>query len=327
MRKFKPLAPGVYFGLDEVHYHTDPAVGSTDIRRLRRSAPDYWWHSHMNPSRPPVDEVKPTPSRLLGKAMHKLVLEGKAAFDRLYMRRPDDVDGASSSDKSAVTKAANAAAEKIGKSSLKGDDYDRTLIAGMMISKNPNLAGAFDGGASEVSVFWDHPRIDGLRLKVRFDKLKPRGIGDLKSIANERGREFGMACRNAISDYRYDIQGRHYLEGRAQIPALFKAGAVFDEEGLVVTDGPEFELIDACAAEKAFAFQWVFFQSQDSPIAMGYVLSPANPICKVAALEIDNALAIWEQFMEQFGPKQMWLLTNPVEELSVDEMPGWFGRG
>src|ERR1017187_4825962 len=112
MKKLKPLVPTAGFGLDEVHYHLDPAVGSTDIRRLRRSAPDYYWHSWMHPSRPPVDEVKPTPARLLGKAMHKLVLEGQAAFDRLYVRRPDDEDGATSADKSAVTKAVNAAAEK-----------------------------------------------------------------------------------------------------------------------------------------------------------------------------------------------------------------------
>ncbi len=60
MSEEKPLPPlraGIYFGLDEVRYHSDPAVGSTDIRRLRRSAPDYWWHSHMNPARPPIDEA------------------------------------------------------------------------------------------------------------------------------------------------------------------------------------------------------------------------------------------------------------------------------
>ena len=313
----KPAGPGIYFGMDEIEYHSHPALGSTDIRRVLRSAPDYWWNSWMNPHRPPINENKPTPARLFGKAFHKLVLEGKEAFDAEYVRRPDDAANATPTQKAATTKAANAAAAQVGKQSLHGEDYDRIIVAAEMIARNPNLAGAFDGGASEVSVIWDHPTIKDLQLKVRFDKLKPRGIGDLKSIANERGREFNQACRMAISDHRYDIQAKHYLNGRAVLPDLVRKGLVYGEH--------DAEWLFRVAATADYGFQWVFFQSGDSPISKGITFSPDNPIAEIAQDHIDHALTIWDQFYQQFGT-EMWLLTDPVEELSIDEMPAWFAR-
>lgn len=344
MAKTKRLAPGIYFGLDEVTYHTDPALGSTDIRRLRRSGPDYWLHSWMNPKRPPVDDLKPTPARLFGKAMHKFVLEGRQAFEGRYVRRPDDEDGASSSEKAAVTKAANASAAKEGKDCLHGDSYDRIVMAGAMIALNPELATAFEGGASEVSVFWDHPDIKGLRLKCRFDKMKRRGIGDLKSIANEREEDFEVACRSSIARYRYDIQAQHYLTGRAQLPALVKAGAVFNSEGVPLYDAPEathgdvdlLKLVEQAAAEPAFAFQFVFFQSGDAPITWSTTMTPGrtegdetipgNPMLQYAQGHIDQALERWQAFMTEFGTESMWIFREPVKELDVESMPAWYGR-
>src|ERR1700686_3130168 len=109
------LANGIYIGLDADRYHEDDALGSSDIKRLRRGAFEYWWGSRLNPCRPEDDE---TEAQKVGTAYHKIILEGRQAFDALYLRRPDDERGASAADKSAITKAANAAAAKLGKESL-----------------------------------------------------------------------------------------------------------------------------------------------------------------------------------------------------------------
>jgi hypothetical protein len=305
------IKPGIYFQLCETTYHTDPALGSTDIRRLLRSPPDYYWNSWMNPNRPAIDPD--TPARARGKAMHKIVLEGEEAFSRLYVRRPDDVEGASSTDKGAITRAAkkNLAA---GQTLLGCADYDRVRIAGAMISKHPDLGDAFSNGQSEVSVFWER---GGVMRKCRFDYLKPRGIGDLKSITNTKGIEFKAACRNAIANYRYDIQAAHYLEGRTFLPQLVTDGLIYGDH--------DAEWIRTVAAAPEFAFVFVFFQADDAPITWSCVLSPKNPIIPYARQKIDEAVESYVDFKNRFGT-DMWLMTEPMAELSMDEMPGFYGR-
>lgn len=309
-----PLAPGIYFDLDAERYHRDAALGSTDIRKLRCSAADYWFTSSMNPHR---KEEKDTPARLSGRAMHDLVLEGEAKFDALYMRRPDDEDGATSADKSAVTKAANAAAAKAGKASLHGDVYDRIAITDAMINRDPELSGAFKGGFREVSVVWDKVVEGGqiVRCKCRFDKLKVDGIGDLKGITNTLGIDFIEACRMAFARYRYDIQAAHYLEGRAQMRKLWVDGAVFGEH--------DASLLKHILRTKAFAFAFVFFQKEDAPIAWGMSLTPGNEILSIASREIDLAIHRYCTFMEKYGPNEMWLMGVPMREADKNDFPAW----
>src|SRR6202035_2590658 len=158
MTKREQIPDGIHIGLNSDLYHQDDALGSSSLKNLNLGAFEYWWNSPLNPARPDDD---PTQAQAVGTAIHKIVLEGRQAFDAIYVRRPDHERGARSAEKSALTKASNAAAAKLGKESLKGHDYDRTIIAGAMIAKNPDLATAFSGGLAEVSVFWtEHVDID-----------------------------------------------------------------------------------------------------------------------------------------------------------------------
>ncbi len=246
MTKREQIPDGIHIGLPADQYHADDALGSSSIKALNLGAFEYWWKSPLNPARPNDDQ---TDAQAVGEAIHKIVLEGRQAFDAIYVRRPNDDPGADRNAKTATTKAANAAAAKLGKESLHGTDYDRTVIAGAMISKNPDLATAFSGGLAEVSVFWtvlvevrlpstpdgvDLPLVE-VRCKMRGDYLKatmlqskPRlGIGDLKSVANERRRQFAQACKFAIRDYRHDLQVAQYLKGATTIPDFVANGRVF----------------------------------------------------------------------------------------------------
>ncbi len=94
--KAAPHPEGIVFGMPEALYHADPSLGSTSLKQLGKTASDYWWDSHMNDLRDAEDEDKKDGKHFLwGSAFHKLVLEGRPAFDAAYTCEPEmnDVDG------------------------------------------------------------------------------------------------------------------------------------------------------------------------------------------------------------------------------------------
>ena len=81
---------GVYFGLEEDAYHSDPALGSTDIKRLAESPAAYWWASILNPNRETdTDSV----AKMRGRMRHCRLLEGDTTFRSRFrpVPRPDDL--------------------------------------------------------------------------------------------------------------------------------------------------------------------------------------------------------------------------------------------
>ena len=298
---------GIYFDLPEDDYHADPAVGGTALPRLLASGPDYWWQSPLNPNQP---ERKPSPSLEFGRALHKLVLEGRQAFGVRYVRRPDDLVRLDAKAKAVLCPN--------GESVLDGDDFDRIVVSGELIAKNPDLAAAFEGGVPEVSMFWEQPLDDGfvVRCKARFDYLKIRGVGDLKSIRNYMNRPFGEACARAIVDHRYDLQAAHYLEGRAELARMVADGLVFGDHD------PAW--LKRAADSRAFAFQWVFFQAEGAPITWSRSLSPGNPILDIAERDRGKALQTYREFKQAFPDGEMWLLREPVTELDINDLPRWY---
>lgn len=307
----EPRAPGIYFGLAEEEYHRDPSLGSSSLKQLFHSPPSYWYGSQWNPRR----KVKAdTRGQVRGSAMHKLLYESVAAFDRIYVCGPRPDDSMSAAEKGALTKAANASAAKAGKTLLPADDFDQIVMAHAMITKNPRLADVFKGGAGEVSVFW---RAGYVPLKARLDYLKPRGIGDGKGVANQYEKNFPEACRDAIARYRYDMQAAHYLDGRAMIPRLVADGCVHGDH--------DAELLKRIAASEKWAWQWVFYQTEGAPITWSKILSPQNPMVEFARGHVRAAIENYSANLKQFGT-DMWLLIEEPTELYLEEMPGWYGR-
>lgn len=308
-------APGIFFGMPADEYHADPALGSSNIKQLRRNPSSYWWESWMNPARPPDRD---TPSRLIGRALHTLVFDGEAAFDKAYCRGPDYDEEMTPYEKGLRTKGAKHKALEEGRALVPANAYDRVLIAGAMISQNPELAKVFVGGMAEVSVFYEMA-VDGerVRCKARFDYLKARGIGDLKSIANQYDNDFRAACRYAIRNYRYEVQAQYYLGARRRVAQFVRDGAVHGDHD------PAW--LKRVAAAQTFGWQWVFFQTEGAPVTWSYVLSPDNPICEVAQRDIDHALNAYVENLRRYG-EGMWLLVEKPQELAIEELPYGYGR-
>lgn len=316
-----PHAPGIYFGMDEETYHADPSLGSSNHKDLAKNPSAFWWNSWMNP-RKPAD--KDTPATIRGRAVHQLVLYGEEVFDQNFMRGAIHTDDMSSAEKGAATKAANAAAAKAGKLALNADVYDNIAIASAMIGKNPELATALRNGLNEVSIFWRRKvRTPGgavveIPLKCRIDCLKPRGVGDLKSIANKYDKAFDRACIDNITNYRYDQQAQLYLEGRSLVGKFVAEGRVHGDH--------DADLLKKVAASNTWAWQFVFWCAEGAPITDSLIISPENPILEVARASNDKARAHYAAFMERYGAQEMWLVAEKPRELYIEDLPPWFSR-
>ena len=213
------LLDGVHFDLPEDEYRADPALGSTDMKRLSYSPADFWWGSVHNPFKEPEKE---RPALVMGRALHAFVLEGRDKFFAEYA--PTELSGS--------TREARAEREAIadaGKQALRRADFDRILAAGSTLRANPHLATAFSNGRSEVSVFWT---ANGIRRKARIDYLKPLANVDLKSISNTREVNFVECCRRSVAILRYDVQAEHYLEARVAMRAFVRDDQIFGDHDL-----------------------------------------------------------------------------------------------
>lgn len=334
---YPSLPDGIYIGLPADRYHADTALGSSNIRDLLKGANLFWYKSPMNLKK---KADKPTPSKILGNATHKLLLEGREAFDALYARGPyNEDDDLTAAEKSALTKAAKASLKKEAESTgverelLTQADYDFVLGCKAILDRDPNLQGCLDNALTEVSVFWT--REDGVRLKARLDALKLRGIGDIKTIANERERDMDLACVLDIVTYRYDIPAAHYIAGRREARLLWQMGSVY-------LGGPEHKVgpvghrdesqeklmafLKRCVEQKEFGFQLVFIPKKGAPDAWSCTLTPGNPILSSADTDIAVAVDYFKMSIEKFGHAQPWLPNREVAELDVETMPTTFGR-
>jgi hypothetical protein len=309
------LLDGIYINLPEKEYRDDPALGSSDIGRLFGNPYNYWWFSRMNPRRP---AEKDSTAARDGRATHCCVLEGRDAFDARYVRGEDHEEGTSTGQKATATKAAKKIAEAAGLILLPAETYDRIVITAAMINKNPYLNGAFSGGMPEVSIFWTR---DGIRRKARLDYLKPRGIGDLKNVANQFDKPFPKACHDTLANRKGELQAVHYLEARSHLPQFFFDGQFFAPEGVYVVD-----FLERCAKTDVYAFMWVFFQSEGAPITFSRILSLANPAVEEAKAKIETATDNYRRCMEHWGPDETWVPEDAPEEFDPSEMPAWWGR-
>ena len=320
------LPVGIYFGLSEAEYFADVANGSSDMKRLSYSPPDWFWESRWNPLWVPE---KSTPAQIQGRAKHTIILEGRAKFESLYGRKT--LNYATTEGKKQKERFA---AE--GKTPLDQDEYDRAIVLGEIVKANPYLSNAFEGAvATELSVLWMR---DGIKRKARIDCFKHRAIVDLKNISNDREIPFPKAALRYIDNYSGHVQAAHYAEARLAMRGLL-------EQGLVFGDGYDPDALKAAVMEPAFAFVFVFAQASGAPLTWSFKLSfkPArewadedgevhtdpeevNEMFRLGRVAIERAERNYKAYLERYGLTSAWLLAEPIEELDISSMPSWFVR-
>jgi hypothetical protein len=308
-REARRLFPeeGLYFNMSEEDYYATAALGATDMKACAFSPSDYWFGSKHNTVL--VEEEEEGYTLLLGKAYHHMVLEGREKFERLYGKTVHK-----GNTKAGI--AEKTEIEQSGRSCIKAIDWDRIQLAGAVIRNNEHLSGAFKGGPTEVSIFWNE---NGVPKRARIDCLKIRANTDLKSIApRDESGDFKSSCRRHMANYRYDVQALHYNDGRKQIARFVKEGRVFGDH--------DQDLLKKIAREKEWSSIFVFLKKKGAPLTFGTSLSFENPIFDHSRLMIERAEANYREYRERFGLDAAWLIHEPLEELQFDDLPQWAFR-
>ena len=337
---------GIYIGLDEDRYHAALALSASGIKSLRVSTLDWYMRSPLNLERNQDDESE---ARIIGRAYHRRICEGRAAFAAFYGPAIDPTDypqalrtnealcdavgraGGPIKGTRGLRKAqliecllaldpqalvwdrlvAEHMAKHQGKTLLPAPVIRQIEVAAMMIEAHPQLKKAFTGGAPEVSVFWVDEET-GVPCKCRFDYLKPRAIVDLKSF-EAKGLPLDKAIARAFALYKYNIQAAFYLRGAEEARGLIAEGRVFGEAD------PALMRAIHDANDRTFLF--VFQSKGIAPVARGKVLAPGS-VLDIGRLEVEQALYLWARCWQTFGAEP-WVDVADITTFEDTEFPAF----
>lgn len=302
-----PTEDGIYFGLPEDIYHQIPRLSASGIKTLGVSPLQYWLESSFNPNR---KEKEDSSARKLGRAYHKLLLEGDAAFDATYAALPskddypDVIDGGDAlkaeCERLGLKKSGSllAMCERIleaepgldlwpvilreakeaagDKESLTKAQWEELQQVRFVLNHLPDIKGAFTNGRPEVTILWTQ---NGVKMKCRLDYLKPRGnfaaIIDLKSFGNVMGKPIETICGTEIGRNEYFVQPIVYTAGREAAGAMYrKQGA--DIIHVLSGDAPSTEWLDSVLLPEKCQFNFVFTQTGGIPNIIACEFSPGK---------------------------------------------------
>ncbi|MBF0400401.1 MAG: PD-(D/E)XK nuclease-like domain-containing protein [Magnetococcales bacterium] len=341
---------GVHFNLPFDAYLADPALSQSGIKRLLVSPLTYWDGSHMNPKREPNDKY----AMVLRHAIHKRILEGEAAYQENFAVSPRREDYPGALDGSADLKETCRAmglkvtgtiAEYIvrihsidpdiliwpdivhrfkegaqGKELLKADDaalVDRMAVA---VESDPEARAAFMGGFPEVSVFWPDPK-SGVRMKARFDYLKPIPIVDLKSFTNVKNIPLQKAIVNFLGSYGGIVQAVLYLLAAKQAKLMINRGMIYGES----RSNP---IIQAFLNSKKNKFFFVFVETGTANNLIIREFPQFNSagdetlLYQTGIKTIESAIQDFKSLSEQFGTNR-WNVKHATRAFTDDEFPPW----
>lgn len=222
--------PQVIYDMPHEEYLKIDALSSTAVKTINVSISDYIEEKKQDTS---------TPSKDLGRAYHKRILEGLDAFCDAYTTPFDKseylctVDDLKSflDDQGCTYKGVKSKADfedlarQLGgyvysdiiaqetREFLSQDDYNRICKFGKYLDQD------LQGYKTEVTVLWDW---DNVPCKARFDAVNETGIVDLKTFSNPNRISLELLPARMIANYRYDVQALFYVEAYKQARIIDK---------------------------------------------------------------------------------------------------------
>lgn len=288
------MEDGVYLGLPHADYLAVPdRLGSTDFTKLYARGAGWWWTSRHNPHYAP----KATDAQVFGTALHTLMLEGRAEYEKRFAVMPNQRDypnllrsatelhGALEAADAPGLKAKTPKAELVqlaraylpdrhvwddiverwGRSArdkLHLESGDAFALEAMYAAAlaDPDMAEVCDahGGVKLSEVSIFYTNAAGLKCRFRLDLLLPTANVDLKAVAVWGSNTFAQTVARRIADEHLNVQLAMSHEARLAMYQLIKAGKLF-----APIDG---EPVQMCATSSP-AFHWLCRFPGEAPLA------------------------------------------------------------
>ena len=230
MRKAKKaeIKPGLYTDMSHTAYNNLPM----DIIR----------NSYLNnldycPAKARTAVQKDTPSLLMGRAAHSLVLEGKEVFDSEFAVAPLG-DRRSKEGRKAW---ADFVTDNLTKTVVSQEDWIKIYGMSQAVRSHPFAAQLLAEGLSEQTVIWKDEET-GIMCRCRPDRM-PKGhniLVDFKGTKDASSYGFDKA----ISTYFYYRQAAMYLEGISKI-----TGEQYDAFVLIACEWEFPHRMDVCTID------------------------------------------------------------------------------
>ncbi len=204
--------PAIYSEVPIEEYHGDiciePSVSSSTLRLMMQKSPAHVWSvSRYNPDR--VEKDEQTEGLIVGRAAHHLLL-GEDNFDKQFVIRPDEIDGAAWHGNRKVCKQWLADQKETGLVVLKGDQVERIRGMAKALARHPIVQSGILNGQIERSMIWKDEKT-GLWCKARPDAI-PTDSLDFADLKTTIDIDF-VEVAKAIGNYGYHQQAALVGEG------------------------------------------------------------------------------------------------------------------
>ena len=189
--------------MDNAAYHAHSAVSKSHLDKIAKS-PLHYWARYVDPNR---EVPEPTPSMLLGSAVHTHTLE-LDQWDKEWVVTPSGLDRRTRAGKQVW---ADFVAASEGRSVITAEQFETVKRIGQSVYTHPaaSMLLQLDGHAETTHMWVDEET--GLECKCRPDYLTSDGsiVVDLKTTRDASPRGF----RSSAMSYRYHVQAAWYLHG------------------------------------------------------------------------------------------------------------------
>jgi hypothetical protein len=273
------LAPGIYFGLADEPYYTDPAISRTDIVNLIDTPNSYWLNSWMNPERKAKDK---TDALEYGSAFDMLLFEPQR-FRKCYQIVPIDP-------------------WEDAKLKINYDDYMEILACIKVLKAGRDSTLFLSGGMPQVTIVFD---FEGIRYRTRHDYFSPVMSADFKTIRSLEDRHL----KHAFWEYGYDIQLALYKWSRIRFREQYAAG----EAHVYGEVDPRFFERFLKAEISDFMF---IFQRKTKPFPYE-PLMPSYDTEENGQDRITQGIKIFTKYLAEYGAKEWPVCDGKAKEFSM----------
>jgi hypothetical protein len=342
---------GLHFNMSDEDYFAIPCLSASGLKMLKTNPSKFWWYSWMNPDK----EDKSTEARVIGKAFHKRILEGKEAFYNEYAREfscdRDDLITTGDDIKAILRKEKEANPDV--KVTFKNKDEGIAYLLGL----NPEYGNrVFDALKNDyeyahggkiflpdwvidraelcAKVIENHPYLKTAFIggyaevscvwfdkdlkewcKCRYDYLKVSAINDLKTFTRMTDKEIERFLPDQITKYGYNIQATHYMDSLPYAKQFAKDGKVFDFVG-------DDAWLKAFASRPCDQFHFVFQQKEEIPNAYEVIFSKNHAMYEASQSMICHGVDEYKLYTDRYGD-EMWAEIKQPQVLTDDDYPPW----